>query len=82
MGKIIEIDYFINIRIFFFSSFFQSVCVLGYCVGPLAIALIICRCILIVDEQTTMLFIIRFATVVVGFGWSTFGKYTTSENIC
>ncbi|XP_045204146.1 protein YIPF6-like [Mercenaria mercenaria] len=55
-------------------SFFQSVCVLGYCVCPLAIALIICRGILIADEQTTMLFIIRFVTVVVGFGWSTFAS--------
>ncbi|KAL4229934.1 Yip1 member 6 [Mactra antiquata] len=55
-------------------SFFQSVCVLGYCVCPLAIALIICRCILIVDEQTTMLFIIRFVAVVLGFGWSTFAS--------
>lgn len=55
-------------------SFFQSICVLGYCVCPLTIALIICRCILIVDQQTTLLFIIRFVVVVLGFGWSTFAS--------
>ncbi|KAH3855265.1 protein YIPF6-like [Dreissena polymorpha] len=55
-------------------SFFQSVCVLGYCVCPLSIALIICRCILIAKVQTTVLFIIRFVAVVVGFGWSTFAS--------
>ncbi|WAQ99707.1 YIPF6-like protein, partial [Mya arenaria] len=55
-------------------SFFQSVCVLGYCVCPLAIALVVCRCILIIDEQTTPLFIVRFVAVVVGFAWSTFAS--------
>lgn len=60
-----------------FSSFFQSVCVLGYCVCPLAIALIICRIILAAATQTTILFVIRFLAVLAGFGWSTFGKMLT-----
>ena len=60
---------------FFFSSIFQSVCVLGYCVFPLTVSLILCRLILMVDEQTTVLFAIRFVAVVLGFGWSTFGEY-------
>ncbi|PVD35081.1 hypothetical protein C0Q70_06362 [Pomacea canaliculata] len=55
-------------------SFFQSVCVLGYCVCPLAIALIICRIILAAATQTTILFVIRFLAVLAGFGWSTFGQ--------
>lgn len=54
-------------------SFFQSICVLGYCVFPLTVALIICRIVLIA-AQTTPLFIIRFITVVVAFAWSTFAS--------
>ena len=55
-------------------SFFQSVCVLGYCVLPLTISLILCRLILIVDVQTTALFVIRCVIVVVAFAWSTFAS--------
>ncbi|KAL5011766.1 hypothetical protein ScPMuIL_010317 [Solemya velum] len=51
-------------------SFFQSVCVLGYCVSPLTVALIVCRCVLLVHTQTTALFVVRFMTVLLGFGWS------------
>ncbi|KAJ8298151.1 hypothetical protein KUTeg_024682 [Tegillarca granosa] len=54
-------------------SFFQSICVLGYCVCPLAISLIICRIILIAS-QTTALFVVRFIIVVIAFGWSTFAS--------
>ncbi|CAH1253756.1 YIPF6 [Branchiostoma lanceolatum] len=54
-------------------SFFQSVCVLGYCVLPLSIALIVCRIILAASAtQTIVLFAIRFVTVLLGFAWSTF----------
>ncbi|GAB1601313.1 protein YIPF6-like [Argonauta hians] len=52
-------------------SFFQSVCVLGYCVTPLAIALMICRLILLA-HQTTALFAVRFILIFLSFGWSTF----------
>ncbi len=58
-----------------FSSFFQSICVLGYCVLPLALALIVCRLILLVQDQTVALFSIRFVIVLVAFAWSTFGEY-------
>nr|XP_022328168.1 protein YIPF6-like [Crassostrea virginica] len=54
-------------------SFFQSICVLGYCVCPLTVALIVCRIILIAS-QTTVLFIIRFVVVILAFGWSTFAS--------
>ncbi|XP_011148117.1 protein YIPF6 isoform X1 [Harpegnathos saltator] len=54
-------------------SFFQSVCVLGYCLLPTAIALIICRIILMV-QQTTLLFIIRFVITVIGFLWATYAS--------
>eukprot|EP00112_Aurelia_sp_Birch-Aquarium-sp1_P013988 Seg2995.5 transcript_id=Seg2995.5/GoldUCD/mRNA.D3Y31 product="Protein YIPF6" protein_id=Seg2995.5/GoldUCD/D3Y31 len=54
-------------------SFFQSVCVLGYCVLPLTIALILCKIILL-SHQTTALFAIRCLIVFFMFGWSTFAS--------
>ncbi len=40
-------------------SFFQSVCVLGYCLLPLAISLVVCRALLMA-HQNTVLFLIRY----------------------
>lgn len=54
-------------------SFFQSVCVLGYCLLPTAIALIVCRIILLA-EQTNFLFMLRFVVTMVGFAWATFAS--------
>ncbi|KAJ8891026.1 hypothetical protein PR048_010535 [Dryococelus australis] len=54
-------------------SFFQSVCVLGYCLLPTALALIICRVILLL-EQNNVLFALRFVITVIGFGWATFAS--------
>lgn len=54
-------------------SFFQSVCVLGYCLLPTTIALIVCRIILLM-KQSTLLFVIRFIVTMVGFGWATFAS--------
>ncbi|KAJ8976823.1 hypothetical protein NQ317_011819 [Molorchus minor] len=56
-------------------SFFQSVCVLGYCLLPTAFALIACRIILLF-EQTNLLFFIRFTVSMVGFGWATYASNT------
>jgi len=53
-------------------SFFQSVCVLGYCLLPPSLALIVCRLILLAPKQSLILFILRFAVTVVGFTWATF----------
>ncbi|KAL8589899.1 Yip1 member 6 [Nucella lapillus] len=55
-------------------SFFQSVCVLGYCVCPLALALILCRVILAVASDSVALFIVRFIAVALAFAWSTFAS--------
>ncbi|KAH9507857.1 Yip1 member 6 [Bulinus truncatus] len=55
-------------------SFFQSICVLGYCVCPLAVALIICRILLTISTESTAVFVVRFLCVVGGFGWSTFAS--------
>ncbi|XP_020279092.1 protein YIPF6 isoform X2 [Pseudomyrmex gracilis] len=54
-------------------SFFQSVCVLGYCLLPNAIALIICRIILIAN-QTNLLTILRSVISTIGFFWATYAS--------
>ncbi|XP_023170487.1 protein YIPF6 [Drosophila hydei] len=55
-------------------SFFQSVCVLGYCLTPVALALIICRVILL-STQTHFLFFLRFVTTTIGFVWATYASF-------
>nr|XP_023029930.1 protein YIPF6 [Leptinotarsa decemlineata] len=54
-------------------SFFQSVCVLGYCLLPTTVALIICRIILLV-EQTNLLFFLRLTVSMTGFLWATYAS--------
>lgn len=56
------------------SSFFQSVCVLGYCLTPVALSLIVCRIILL-SAQTRFLFFLRFVTTTLGFAWATYGRF-------
>ncbi|OQR83340.1 YIPF6-like protein [Achlya hypogyna] len=48
-------------------SFFQSICVLGYCVFPLVIATLACFLTRVVSSHVT----IRLVLVGVGFVWST-----------
>jgi len=50
-------------------SFFQSVCVLGYCLLPLAGALVLCRILLLV-EQNTLLFLLRCGFTLIAFIWA------------
>ncbi|KAK3868526.1 hypothetical protein Pcinc_002273 [Petrolisthes cinctipes] len=52
-------------------SFFQSVCVLGYCLLPPCFSLIFCRLILLA-EPNRFLFAIRFIATCIGFVWATF----------
>lgn len=59
--------------VFFCRSFFQSVCVLGYCLAPVAGALIVCRVLLIV-EQTKFTFFLRLLSTLAGFLWASYGK--------
>ncbi|KAG8256145.1 protein YIPF6 isoform X1 [Homalodisca vitripennis] len=54
-------------------SFFQSVCVLGYCLLPTAIALLVCRFILLF-QQDNILFTLRFFVTMLGFAWATFAS--------
>lgn len=55
------------------SSFFQSLCVLGYCVMPLTVAMLVCRLVLLAGAGTVS-FIIRLIVVGAMFGWSTLGE--------
>ncbi|KAE8290376.1 Protein YIPF6 YIP1 family member 6 [Larimichthys crocea] len=54
-------------------SFFQSLCVLGYCIMPLTAAMAVCR-IVLVGGSGKVSFAVRLAVVTVSFGWSTFAS--------
>uniref|UniRef100_A0A6B2EET4 Protein YIPF n=1 Tax=Phlebotomus kandelakii TaxID=1109342 RepID=A0A6B2EET4_9DIPT len=56
-------------------SFFQSVCVLGYCLTPVAVSLIVCQVILLASVQTKLLFFIRLLTTIGGFVWATYASF-------
>ncbi|GAB0099299.1 Protein YIPF [Sergentomyia squamirostris] len=56
-------------------SFFQSVCVLGYCLTPVALSLIISQVILLASVQTKLLFFIRLVTTIGGFVWATYASF-------
>ncbi|KAM9355800.1 protein YIPF6 [Pholidichthys leucotaenia] len=56
-------------------SFFQSLCVLGYCIMPLTVAMVICRIVLLSSSSKGAIsFGIRLAVVTASFGWSTFAS--------
>ncbi|NXA02846.1 YIPF6 protein, partial [Nesospiza acunhae] len=55
-------------------SFFQSLCVLGYCVMPLTVAMLVCRLVLLAGAGTVS-FIIRLIVVGAMFAWSTLGEF-------
>lgn len=61
-----------------FRSFFQSVCVLGYCLLPVAGALIVCK-ILLISEQTKFVFFLRLVATLIGFLWAVYGERTESR---
>ncbi|OQV21278.1 Protein YIPF6 [Hypsibius exemplaris] len=53
-------------------SFFQSVCILGYCLLPPALALIACRIFAVtLGTHLTVLFALRIVVTAVGFLWAT-----------
>ncbi|XP_066515542.1 protein YIPF6 [Hoplias malabaricus] len=54
-------------------SFFQSLCVLGYCILPLTVAMLVCRLVLL-GSTGAISFIIRLIVVTASFGWSTFAS--------
>lgn len=55
-------------------SFFQSVCVLGYCLLAPSIALAICRVVIAVSSESLTAFILRFSITFGGFVWATFAS--------
>lgn len=57
----------------FCRSFFQSVCVLGYCLMPSSVSLILCRLILFM-QPNKVLVALRLIVTCIGFIWATFGK--------
>ncbi|KAJ8247139.1 hypothetical protein GJAV_G00259210 [Gymnothorax javanicus] len=54
-------------------SFFQSLCVLGYCILPLTVAMVVCR-LMLLGGTGAISFAIRLIVVVASFGWSTFAS--------
>lgn len=54
-------------------SFFQSLCVLGYCILPLTVAMAVCRVVLI-GSSGKVGFAVRLVVVTASFGWSTFAS--------
>ncbi|KAF7648606.1 hypothetical protein LDENG_00154200 [Lucifuga dentata] len=54
-------------------SFFQSLCVLGYCIMPLTAAMVVCRLVLL-STSGTVSFAVRLTVVTASFGWSTFAS--------
>lgn len=54
-------------------SFFQSVCVLGYCLAPCAVALLLCW-VLLFAQQSYFLFMLRLFFTGIGFVWSTYSS--------
>ncbi|XP_026195516.1 protein YIPF6 [Anabas testudineus] len=54
-------------------SFFQSLCVLGYCIMPLTAAMAVCRIVLF-GGSGPVSFAVRLVVVTVSFGWSTFAS--------
>ena len=70
--------YFKNVHMFDplnFRSFFQSICVLGYCVLPLAVgAIIVKMCSLFGLKKGLLAFIVDFVVVSLAFVWAMFGE--------
>ena len=56
------------------SSFFQSVCTLGYCLLPLTLALLVLRILLSIDSLTPAIIFIKLALVGGSLTWSIWGE--------
>ncbi|XP_030648401.1 protein YIPF6 [Chanos chanos] len=61
-------------------SFFQSLCVLGYCILPLTVAMLLCRLLLMMTPEKAnnafelIGFILRVVVVTASFSWSTYAS--------
>uniref|UniRef100_A0A8C4QP64 Protein YIPF n=1 Tax=Eptatretus burgeri TaxID=7764 RepID=A0A8C4QP64_EPTBU len=62
-------------------SFFQSLCVLGYCIMPLSVSLLLCHVTLLAKGSLPLaMFIVRFICVTLAFAWATFASTTFLGN--
>ena len=57
-----------------FSSFFQSVCTLGYCLLPLTIAVLVSRLLLTTPLPSSAVSLVRLVVVVISLVWSVYGE--------
>merc|ERR1712024_131245 len=55
-------------------SFFQSACVIGYCLFPLAASLAISKIFLMFDTEGMLVFILRSIIVLISFLWSSYSS--------
>jgi hypothetical protein len=55
-------------------SFFQSVCVIGYCLFPIVVSVIIAAFVKLIW--------VRLPIAIVTFAWSTYGKYVCNNHLC
>ncbi|CAH8514414.1 unnamed protein product [Heterobilharzia americana] len=56
-------------------SFLQTVCVLGYCILPLVIGLVICRILVLTSSNSLFIFIIRLLIVISGLIYSSYASF-------
>lgn len=61
-------------------SFFQSVCVLGYCLTPLGLSLLVCKILLILFTQSGFIFFLRLVASGAGFAWATYASVIFMED--
>ena len=56
-------------------SFFQSACVIGYCLFPLAVSFAVSKTFLMLfDGQSMFVFIVRSITVLISLLWSSYSS--------
>ena len=71
---VIFVCFSLGTLIFLYSSFFQSVCTLGYCLLPLTIAVLLSRVLLTLPVPQFVAHIIRLIVVLIGLIWSVWGE--------
>ncbi|CAG0913462.1 unnamed protein product [Notodromas monacha] len=55
-------------------SYFQSVCIIGYCLLPLSISLLLCRIVLFF-KQSTFTFFLRLLSTMTGLTYAVYASY-------
>jgi len=55
-------------------SVFQSICVLGYCIFPLFLSMILCWLVVHVFAQSTISVVIRILVALAGYVWSVYAS--------